>query len=83
MLPKEDEEDDGDADVDDEGKQAGKMPSGKPLTKPYRPNIPPASQALNGALHPATTSINDETDFKRVQKKLKSLNNFNKKFIKI
>ena len=31
--------------------------SGKPLTKPYRPNMPPTSQALNGALHPATTCL--------------------------
>ena len=31
------------------------MPSGKPLTKPYRPNMPPASQAQRAPLSPTTT----------------------------
>ena len=39
------EEEDQNINKGTEGKQAEEMPSAKPLTKPYRPNMPSASQA--------------------------------------
>ena len=40
----EDPDDSGSWARETEGKQAGEMPFGKPLTKSYRPNMPPVSQ---------------------------------------
>ena len=56
------------------GKELWKALSGKPLTKPYRPNIFSVSQVLNGALHPATILKRKKNDYN---------NNFKKLIVKI
>ena len=38
-----------------DGDNEKEIPAGDELWNPYRPNMAPADQALNGALNPATT----------------------------